>query len=783
MSDTETNVKFGADISQLKDGMAQASSAVSQSVNTMKESISGLSAVIQTFTGFLAGALSVGAMKGAIDAATSYNASIISLSRVMGETTEQASYLATAIKIIGGSTEEYAAMNMRLGMHIKSNADALEQLGVKLKDSNGNLLSQQEIFNNTIKAMSEYKEGADRNQFALYAFGRGAAEVYKYLNLNKDVMAAATEIADKYGLVVGGEAAEKTKQMSYEVNKMGLIFDAVKIAIGNELLPVLVNFAGELGGLAKGILPVVSTGLKILANVWEVMKFKVQEATTVIVASVFAISDAVGAVAKSAMALARGDFQGAWNAMKDGYDAVRMRISTAGDQMEANERKHAARIKDIWGGLKAPDAAGPGKGTKSFVAPDTKKGKEDKSRMPEWEEQYREAYLRDEQAHGGYLERKLFDELAYWQKIEALPNKSATETLAVARKITDLKIAMYKEEYDEAQRAAAELRKIEELKADAVKQGAAAAIAAKKEEFNTAVALGKISKEEEMASLKSFLDQEYALELSAAQKKLELMEKGTVEYQKQLNAMAALQAKYALDVQKVEGKGAIATQEEWKKAIQPITQAFDTSVMGIIQGTQTLKAGLANLFQSITLSFINDTIKTMLSNWLLGENQKLAISTLTSRALVALGIETAAQKATATTTGAETEITANAATAASGAASAEASIPVVGPGLAAGAAAAMMAMVMGFKSLLSFDVGGWVPSSGLAMLHENELVLKPNEAAAVMGGGKAGSGTQIHVHNLQAWDSRDVKSFLSGNHQNLATALKRAQRMNSAYGR
>jgi len=67
-------------------------------------------------------------MKGAIDAATDYNSSILKLSKVMGETTAQASVLSTAIKMIGGTTDEYISMNMKLDRQVKTNGATLEQL-------------------------------------------------------------------------------------------------------------------------------------------------------------------------------------------------------------------------------------------------------------------------------------------------------------------------------------------------------------------------------------------------------------------------------------------------------------------------------------------------------------------------------------------------------------------------------------------------------------------------------------------------------------------------------
>jgi len=83
--------------------------------------------------------------------------------------------------------------------------------------------------------MKEYKAGADQDIFALTAFGRSCSEVYKYQNLTNDKMKEAAELAKSYGLVIDGDAAEATKKMSYQLNVMGIMFDAIKIKVGNEM--------------------------------------------------------------------------------------------------------------------------------------------------------------------------------------------------------------------------------------------------------------------------------------------------------------------------------------------------------------------------------------------------------------------------------------------------------------------------------------------------------------------------------------------------------------------
>jgi hypothetical protein len=798
MGDKETSVKFGADISGLKTGMSQASAsvagavdamkwalaqgatasegladkmtqafsqvaaqskistaAVSNSVTGAKDSMVGLGEAAKMLTGLLAGALSVGAMKSAIDAATSYNASIISLSRVMGTTTEQASVLATAIKIIGGTTEEYASINMKLAMHVKGNSDALEQLGVTLKDGNGHLLSQQEIFDNSIKAMNEYKEGADRNQFALYAFGRSAQEVYKYQQLNNDVMAAAAEMATKYGLVVGGEAAEKTRLMSMEVNKLGIIFDAMKIAVGSELLPVLVNFAGNLGELAKGILPQVSTGLKNLATMWEVWRLAVEKATVYIAASLAIISDTIAYTAKAALAFARGDFQGAWDAIKDGYNKVKADVQAASEQMAENEKKAAARIKDIWSKITPGAASAAPKGTKPFEAPDTKKGKEDPSRLGEWRDQLEQKKM-DEKAYFDFSTER---EKTFWAEKLALTKTGSKERFEVNHVIFELEKKDVQQEIKDEETRIASANKLAEESA-----------AAKQREVDTKFKLGEISAKDQIKQEQDIQNNLFAIQTENFSKLEALAEKYPSIWERVQAQIEASTQKHNEKIIGLNDKLSLETKKTFDSILGPVQSAISTSVKGIILGTTTLKKAIDNLGVSILASFI-DMCSKELMNWISKEAMKLGISEMYSKMMIALGLEEAVEKEAVATPSAVSMINKHAAVAAAGAAEAMASIPYVGPALAIAAAAETFAMVQGYQSFAVAAGGFDVPAgiSPLTQLHPQEMVLPANLAENVRNMTGGGGNTVIHING-----ALDAKSWSDHHGRNLLKGLSRS---------
>ena len=234
---------------------------------TFTSAFSTISSAAAMFGVSIASYLSVSALKGAVDAALNYRETIEQLSRAMGITSESASVLNVALKMIGVSTETYISANMRLAMHVKANESALNQLGIVTRATNGQFLSQDEIFKNAISTMSEYKAGADRNQFALYAFGRNAQSVYELMRLNNRVMTEAREVAERYGLVIDDLTSDKYERHAEKLNVMKLLFEAIKIKIGMELIPELTKMSGWFSDIGPGAINVFVTGAKALIAV------------------------------------------------------------------------------------------------------------------------------------------------------------------------------------------------------------------------------------------------------------------------------------------------------------------------------------------------------------------------------------------------------------------------------------------------------------------------------------------------------------------------------------
>src|SRR5258706_15688329 len=104
-------VRLGAQIGGLQVGMQEAAASVQAGVAAMKSSFDGMQSTITAVTGVFAGFAAVLAggtmLKEAIAATTAWTGEVVSLSRVLGISTEEASTYAVALKLIGSSGEAF----------------------------------------------------------------------------------------------------------------------------------------------------------------------------------------------------------------------------------------------------------------------------------------------------------------------------------------------------------------------------------------------------------------------------------------------------------------------------------------------------------------------------------------------------------------------------------------------------------------------------------------------------------------------------------------------------
>lgn len=125
----------------------------------------------------------------------------------------------------GGLIKFQASMN-DASLGSKALADTFVQLGVDVKDSNGQLRDADSVFNETIKSLGQMENATERNALAMKIFGRNSGPALIQSGA-LDNLESMTQLATEFGISVETGAVGAMGQFQREMAAFGLVADGV----------------------------------------------------------------------------------------------------------------------------------------------------------------------------------------------------------------------------------------------------------------------------------------------------------------------------------------------------------------------------------------------------------------------------------------------------------------------------------------------------------------------------------------------------------------------------
>ncbi|MCX4275814.1 MAG: hypothetical protein OSJ27_08570 [Candidatus Gastranaerophilales bacterium] len=153
----------------------------------------------------------------------------------------------------GGSVESlkmgYKTLATQMEMVIKGNKDSIsyfKKLGVSVKDSTGNLKSQDEVFNDTIKALQNIQNPTERAIIGQKLLGKSFLEMKPLLNQSAESIDALKQKANDLGLVMSDDAIDGAVKLTDTMDTLQRAFGAIGLIAGSEFIPIIQSLADEL---------------------------------------------------------------------------------------------------------------------------------------------------------------------------------------------------------------------------------------------------------------------------------------------------------------------------------------------------------------------------------------------------------------------------------------------------------------------------------------------------------------------------------------------------------
>jgi hypothetical protein len=386
---------------------------------------------------------------------------------------------------------------------------------------------------------------------------------------------------------------------------------------------------------------------------------------------------------------------------------------------------------------------------------------------------------------------------AHNQKMNALAKAASDHKVAMEEMATDETQAILEDDLANRQAALDHQLAMEEINAT---QHLALSAQLRDELY-----AGQIAHEESMWAIKKAAFQDELNLLDLTKEQIDAI------HMKMQEAERAHQIKMA-EIKRGQGTGRLADQnkgeelgrDNLKKLTDPMVNGFQSAFASILNGQKTFKQAMVGMIQQMVTETVlqlamipikwaaNQVVMTLATQ--LGVAQRLGLTAAGAAA------ETSISAASNTA-----QITGAAGVAAAEGAKSQAGIPVVGPALAALAAAGMLALVLGFASMVSAEGGYDVPSSGgggidgkggqMGIFHPNEMILPAKIAnplrsmlagpqsnsladsaaaagASASGGGAMGGDVHYHDHTEKGMSPSQIVA----NRAALSKAIKMAHR-------
>lgn len=195
------------------------------------------------------------------------------LSKVTGIGAEQLQMYKLAADQVDVSVEAIAKSNQILKKNMLtaseggSSAKYFQQLGISVKDANGNLRDSDVVFQEAIKKLGSMKNETERDALAMKLFGRSAAELNPLIEDGGETYARVAKLMNENGLqVVDQKTLDNANKFNDSLDDIKTLGLAALQSIGTQLaaylapaLEKVVGFVGKIAGWINSLSPQVLT--------------------------------------------------------------------------------------------------------------------------------------------------------------------------------------------------------------------------------------------------------------------------------------------------------------------------------------------------------------------------------------------------------------------------------------------------------------------------------------------------------------------------------------------
>ena len=724
MSDKELKVLLTGDASGLFKALGDASLAVKSMATEMEATVGGLKTVFTNLMAPLAILGGIEFFKKTVDETKDWTVEAQRLARTLGITTEQASILNVAIADIHGNSDEYLAAAAKLIKTLNTNEEAFHKLGVATRDQNGRLRDAPVLMAEVNQRLSELKAGTDRGVAASQIYGKSWKDVLLYLNMTPEVMEEARAKAERLNLIVGGDAVAATEAYRHSMNELDDTVKALKIRIGQELMPVMTDFNNSISKEAPDALTSLGIIINLVVTAIKTVTFAINAVIQTIITLGMTVGKTLGAVSDGVGWAITGNFTKAKNAIKEGMADADREFAAGNAVIQKDFEQLGRSLNLLWDPSLRPQAKSSKVDAGTGAAHTTGDSEKEFEKLKASLEKKRELFENAKAAQGEFIEWSKAQDAAYWRNVLATQDLAEKTRIKAQQEFYKARREVLKKGMEESKQLEANYR--ERDKADALGE-----LTAQQVMVDRYAKLGLITEQQALTESIHIAEAKYQVDLKFLQaglaaKNLEPLERAKINGQiealerQHSSNMTELQFKQAdLDRQKdgwagwAEGirEALLQAQNSFQIFKQAATQilggiegALANSLASLTQHGQTAAQKWNALWMGISGAVVNAVAK-MGAQWLVAQAAQAAFGVASTTQAVAI---------------AEAETSASLAAGAAGAWEAYGWMPYIGAELAMAQIEAMEISVAaaGAAGVVGAAEGGWFDRPTLTVMGE-----------------------------------------------------------------
>ena len=195
--------------------------------------------------------------------ALDWNLSVKKMQSLTGATAEQASTFISVANYMGVATDVSTTAFAKFAKAVSNAQDKMQtasaegklatdmfsRLGISIDQIQGkNTLEVFQIIQERLRGM---KDGAEKTRVEMELFGKTGYQLHGMLNMSAEAMKQVEDRARAMGLIIDDEAAKKSAQFNRQLKDMEQTGKRLAIMIGQELLPVIMDYTQRAIDLTK----------------------------------------------------------------------------------------------------------------------------------------------------------------------------------------------------------------------------------------------------------------------------------------------------------------------------------------------------------------------------------------------------------------------------------------------------------------------------------------------------------------------------------------------------